>query len=184
MDLGTCPFRLDLGIELFEVLLVLLFLRGEGGFGGESGPKPGNIAPERAPDKVDTILEVLRGKGDAMLVRSYAWAIPTSAALLSGLVAGCALEPEAPSVPSVQAVVDGVSEAHYHTFHRHVENMGLGLYGGTEFDMGYRNRDYYIYDDSTSDEGPTNDDGPTLGNREACLYLQDMFHQYRFLHYH
>lgn len=29
-----------------------LFLRGEGGFGGESGPKPGNIAPDRAPDKV------------------------------------------------------------------------------------------------------------------------------------
>ena len=29
-----------------------VFLRGEGGFGGESGPKPGNIAPERAPDKV------------------------------------------------------------------------------------------------------------------------------------
>ena len=29
-----------------------LFLRGEGGFGGESGPKPGNVAPDRAPDKV------------------------------------------------------------------------------------------------------------------------------------
>ncbi|MEW5946593.1 MAG: MaoC/PaaZ C-terminal domain-containing protein [bacterium] len=29
-----------------------LFLRGEGGFGGESGPKPGNIPPERPPDKV------------------------------------------------------------------------------------------------------------------------------------
>ena len=27
-----------------------LFLRGEGGFGGESGPKAGNAAPERAPD--------------------------------------------------------------------------------------------------------------------------------------
>ncbi len=27
-----------------------LFLRGEGGFGGESGPKAGNIPPERAPD--------------------------------------------------------------------------------------------------------------------------------------
>lgn len=27
-----------------------LFLRGEGGFGGESGPKPGNEAPDRAPD--------------------------------------------------------------------------------------------------------------------------------------
>jgi len=29
-----------------------LFLRGEGGFGGESGPKVGNEAPQRAPDLV------------------------------------------------------------------------------------------------------------------------------------
>jgi acyl dehydratase len=29
-----------------------LFLRGEGGFGGESGPKAGNQAPDRAPDGV------------------------------------------------------------------------------------------------------------------------------------
>ena len=29
-----------------------IFARGEGGFGGESGPKPGNEAPERAPDAV------------------------------------------------------------------------------------------------------------------------------------
>jgi (3R)-3-hydroxyacyl-CoA dehydrogenase / 3a,7a,12a-trihydroxy-5b-cholest-24-enoyl-CoA hydratase / enoyl-CoA hydratase 2 len=28
-----------------------LFLRGEGGFGGDAGPKPGNIAPDREPDK-------------------------------------------------------------------------------------------------------------------------------------
>jgi acyl dehydratase len=27
-----------------------LFLRGEGGFGGEAGPKAGNVAPDRAPD--------------------------------------------------------------------------------------------------------------------------------------
>ena len=27
-----------------------LFLRGEGGFGGEPGPKAGNVAPDRAPD--------------------------------------------------------------------------------------------------------------------------------------
>ena len=29
-----------------------LFIRGEGGFGGERGPKPGNIQPEREPDKI------------------------------------------------------------------------------------------------------------------------------------
>jgi len=29
-----------------------LFIRGEGGFGGESGPKAGNAAPDRAPDGV------------------------------------------------------------------------------------------------------------------------------------
>ena len=29
-----------------------LFLRGEGGFGGDPGPKPGNEAPDRAPDSV------------------------------------------------------------------------------------------------------------------------------------
>jgi acyl dehydratase len=28
------------------------FIRGEGGFGGESGPKPGNLPPEREPDAV------------------------------------------------------------------------------------------------------------------------------------
>jgi acyl dehydratase len=30
----------------------LAFIRGEGGFGGESGPAPGNDAPDRAPDIV------------------------------------------------------------------------------------------------------------------------------------
>jgi len=29
-----------------------VFLRGEGGFGGESGPPPGNVAPDREPDLV------------------------------------------------------------------------------------------------------------------------------------
>lgn len=29
-----------------------IFARGEGGFGGDAGPKPGNVAPDRAPDAV------------------------------------------------------------------------------------------------------------------------------------
>ena len=29
-----------------------VFLRGEGGFGGERGPEPGNVAPDREPDRV------------------------------------------------------------------------------------------------------------------------------------
>ena len=43
-----------------------LFLRGEGGFGGESGPKAGNQAPDRAPDKT---LEVATQPQQALLYR-------------------------------------------------------------------------------------------------------------------
>jgi len=39
------------GSALFDLVLSA-FIRGEGGFGGDSGPKPGNIPPEREPDKV------------------------------------------------------------------------------------------------------------------------------------
>ncbi len=41
-DDGTVLFENEFGV----------FLRGEGGFGGESGPAPGNEAPNRAPDAV------------------------------------------------------------------------------------------------------------------------------------
>lgn len=43
-----------------------LFLRGEGGFGGESGPPPGNDAPARAPDK---IVEQTTDETQALLYR-------------------------------------------------------------------------------------------------------------------
>ena len=97
------------------------------------------------------------------------------------ILAGCQQSPVKLSIhanpgdPAVQAVVYHVSREQYQSHHLTVENMGLGLYGGKEFDMGFRNRDYYISDDYTSEEGPTYEDGPTPGNREACLYLQDMY---------
>ena len=43
--------RDESGEPLFTIRMSL-FLRGEGGFGGPSGPKAGNVAPERAPDGV------------------------------------------------------------------------------------------------------------------------------------
>lgn len=94
-----------------------------------------------------------------MLDRINAWIGPVALALLFVLAAGCAREA---AVPSVQAVVDGISQMHYQTYQLDVENMGLGLYGGAGYDMGYRNRDGW--------EGPG-----SLGNQEARLYLQDAF---------
>lgn len=41
----------DDGTELFRNVFSI-FLRGEGGFGGERGPDPGNAPPERKPDKL------------------------------------------------------------------------------------------------------------------------------------
>jgi acyl dehydratase len=38
--------------ELLFTNRFALFVRGEGGFGGDSGPAPGHVAPERAPDLV------------------------------------------------------------------------------------------------------------------------------------
>jgi acyl dehydratase len=45
--------RDELGEKLFTNRFSL-FIRGEGGFGGDSGPKAGNVAPERKPDGVVT----------------------------------------------------------------------------------------------------------------------------------
>jgi len=64
--------------------------------------------------------------------------------------------------PTIQTVANRVSQTHYWTFHKDVENMGLGLYGGARYDMGYRNRDGW--------EGPG-----SLGNQETRLYIQDVF---------
>jgi hypothetical protein len=97
-----------------------------------------------------------------MLNRFSPWGLPATAALLSSLVAGCTREAGVPSIPSVQEVADSVSQTHYQAYQLSIENMGLGLYGGADYDMGYRNRDGW--------EGPG-----SLGNQEARLYLQDAF---------
>lgn len=102
----------------------------------------------------------MKARENTMLRHSKAWGIVPTAALL--LMAGCAPEAEAPSIPSVQSAVDGVSQAQYETYHFDVESMGLGLYGGADYDQGYRNRDGW------EGEG-------SLGNQEARLYLQDQF---------
>ena len=78
------------------------------------------------------------------------------------LLLACAEKASPPPPPSVQALVEEVSEAHYRTYHLDIENMGLGLHGGPEFDMGFRNRDALEGDDSP-------------GNQEARLYLQEAF---------
>lgn len=62
----------------------------------------------------------------------------------------------------VKAVVDSVSQMDYTMYQLDIESMGLGLYGGPEYDMGYRNRD--------GEMGPG-----SLGNQEARLYIQDEF---------
>jgi len=97
-----------------------------------------------------------------MIDRSKLWTVPTTVVLLVLAGAGCTREAGVPSPPSVQEVADGVSQTHYRTYHLDIENMGLGLYGGVDYDMGYRNRD--------ANEGPG-----SPGNQEARLYLQDAF---------
>jgi len=65
--------------------------------------------------------------------------------------------------PAIRAVADEVSHQQYQQYQLDIESMGQGLYGGESYDMGYRNRDFH----------PVK--GPSRGNREACLYIQDAF---------
>jgi len=62
----------------------------------------------------------------------------------------------------IQAVADRVSQMDYQMYQLDVESMGLGLYGGPGYDMGYRNRDGWA-------------GAGSLGNQEARLYIQDEF---------
>ena len=71
------------------------------------------------------------------------------------------------AVPSVRAdlvqeAADKVSVGQYRTYQVDIESMGLGRYGGPEYNQGYRNRDGWI-------------GGGTLGNDEARLYLFEQF---------
>jgi hypothetical protein len=58
--------------------------------------------------------------------------------------------------------VQRVSHGQYRVYQGDIENMGLGLYGGPDYDQGLRNRDGWAY-------------GGTLGNEETRLYLEDHF---------
>jgi len=87
---------------------------------------------------------------------------------LFSLLWACANRPHRPPVrsqsdPLIQVVVDRVSQADYRRCQLDIESMGLGLYGGEAYNMGYRNRDYHL------------EAGATPGNKEARLYLQDQF---------
>jgi len=68
-----------------------------------------------------------------------------------------------PADKAIQAMVDTVSQSQYQSYQLDIESMGLGLYGGEDYLMGYRNRDFH------------KQTGPSPGNREACLYLQESF---------
>ena len=58
--------------------------------------------------------------------------------------------------------VSRVSHGQYRAYQGDIENMGLGLYAGPDYNQGVRNRDGWAY-------------GGTLGNEETRLYLEDHF---------
>jgi hypothetical protein len=62
----------------------------------------------------------------------------------------------------VAAVVGQVSQSSYQDFHLSVESMGLGLYGGSAYNQGVRNRDGWA-------------GAGSLGNQEARLFLMDAY---------
>ena len=62
----------------------------------------------------------------------------------------------------VMDAVEKVSLGQYTRYQLDIESMGLGLYGGPNYNQGYRNRDGWA-------------GGGTLGNDETRLYLTDQF---------
>jgi len=74
------------------------------------------------------------------------------------------IENEAIDIDSaIQKVVNGVCVTQYQSYQVDIESMGLGLYGGSDYKMAYRNRDYHL------------EEGPSPGNQETSLYIQDAF---------
>ncbi|MEN6427860.1 MAG: M28 family peptidase [Phycisphaerales bacterium] len=73
----------------------------------------------------------------------------------------------------VQEAVDRVSLGQYRVYQVDIQDMGLGLYGGPDYDQGYRNRDGWAYGVARIQPGWT--EAGTLGNLEARLYLADQF---------
>ena len=63
---------------------------------------------------------------------------------------------------TVGDVLTQISQNSYQAYQNTIENMGLGLYGGNDYNQGYRNRDGWA-------------GGGTLGNAETQLYLLDQF---------
>jgi hypothetical protein len=69
------------------------------------------------------------------------------------------------SSATADALLDAVTEVsqdQYTSYHLDIESMGLGLYGGPDYNQGYRNRDGWA-------------EGGSLGNAETRLYLADQF---------
>jgi Zn-dependent M28 family amino/carboxypeptidase len=65
---------------------------------------------------------------------------------------------------TVQEITAQVSQEQYQTYQQTIQSMGLGLYGGSAYNQGYRNRDGWS-------------EGGSLGNQETSLYLSDKFSQ-------
>ena len=94
-----------------------------------------------------------------MNFRSKVLDVLTATVVLIVPIFGCT---QTADQPTIQELADLVSQANYQEYHLAVESMGLGLYGGADYNQGIRNRNA--------------DDGiGSLGNQEARLYLQDKF---------
>lgn len=71
----------------------------------------------------------------------------------------------------VHEAVRKTSRSQYRIYQIDIQNMGLGLYGGSAYNQGYRNRDGWAAGVALFNLAWT--DGGTPGNREARLYLVD-----------